>query len=206
MSSPVKVFINCPYDPDYRGLFDAIVFAVLYCGFEPRSAVEAQGTAKQRFPRILKLIRDCPLGIHDLSRTELSGLRQRKLPRFNMPLELGLFIGAREFGEDQKGKDYLVFERRKGDSAICCSDLGGADPLAHGNQSHKAIEHVRNWLSMHGKGAIPVPGPDAIRNDYESFQSDLPAILAEWRLRAREMTFIDFRKAASVWLKARSDD
>ena len=36
-----RVFINCPFDPDYRELFEAIVFAVLHCGFEPCSALEA---------------------------------------------------------------------------------------------------------------------------------------------------------------------
>jgi len=33
---------------------------------------------------------------HDISRTELN---EHSLPRFNMPLELGLFLGASRFGQ-----------------------------------------------------------------------------------------------------------
>jgi integral membrane sensor domain MASE1 len=29
------VFINCPFDPQYRSLFEAIVFAVSVCGVPP---------------------------------------------------------------------------------------------------------------------------------------------------------------------------
>ena len=36
-------------------------------------------------------------GIHDLSRTESDA--DSELPRFNMPLELGIFLGARRYGK-----------------------------------------------------------------------------------------------------------
>ena len=49
------------------------------------------------------MIADCRYGIHDISRTELD--RDSGLPRFNMPLELGIFLGAKRFGaEEQKRK------------------------------------------------------------------------------------------------------
>src|SRR6188508_2187931 len=32
-----SVFINCPFDPEYRPLFDAIVFATVSCKYVPRS-------------------------------------------------------------------------------------------------------------------------------------------------------------------------
>lgn len=200
MSSPQRVFINCPFDPGYRQMFDALVFAVLHCGFSPTSALEAQGSGKQRFSRIIELIRRSPLAIHDLSRTSLGG--ERRLPRFNMPLELGIFIGAREFGgDDQRKKDYLVLEKREGDCDHCCSDLGGVDASAHDNQPAKAIEHVRNWLNAHSPGGLS--GPEAIATDYRSFRSDLPAMLDEWKLKQDEVTFLDFRKAAAMWLQGR---
>jgi len=34
------VFINCPFDAQYKPLFDGIVFAVLDCGLWPRCALE----------------------------------------------------------------------------------------------------------------------------------------------------------------------
>ena len=35
-----SVFINCPFDPDFQPIFDAVVFAVLRSGFTPRCALE----------------------------------------------------------------------------------------------------------------------------------------------------------------------
>lgn len=34
-----SVFINCPFDPSYRKVFEAIVFAVCALGFEPQCAL-----------------------------------------------------------------------------------------------------------------------------------------------------------------------
>jgi hypothetical protein len=91
------VFINCPFDNDYRPLFRAMIFTILRCGFKPRCALEVIDGAATRISKIEKLIEQCPLGIHDISRTELDV--KSGLPRFNMPLELGLFLGAKRFGD-----------------------------------------------------------------------------------------------------------
>jgi hypothetical protein len=34
-----SVFVNCPFDAEYRPLFHAIVFAIHDCGFAARSAL-----------------------------------------------------------------------------------------------------------------------------------------------------------------------
>jgi hypothetical protein len=106
-----QVFINCPFDPGYRATFDAIVFAVLHCGFEPRSALEAGGSGQQRFDRLLVLIGACPLAIHDLSRVELSG---KNLPRFNMPFELGLFSSGGRLWVWNADEPKIIASRREG--------------------------------------------------------------------------------------------
>ena len=85
-----SVFINCPFDPDYRPLFEAMVFTVARCGFAPRCAMEIVDGAGTRIEKIMDLIGKCPLGIHDISRTGLD--HDSGLPRFNMPFELGLFL------------------------------------------------------------------------------------------------------------------
>jgi len=41
----------------------------------------------------VEIIRDSQFGIHDVSRVELDDAN--RLPRFNMPLELGLFLRAK---------------------------------------------------------------------------------------------------------------
>ena len=66
------VFINCPFDDDYRPLFDAAVFAVYDSGFVPRCALESIDTGQTRLAKIMSIIDACRYGLHDLSRTERS--------------------------------------------------------------------------------------------------------------------------------------
>jgi hypothetical protein len=91
-----SVFINCPFDTDYAPLFHAIVFAVIHCGYTVRCALEAEETGATRIDRIYRLIDECRFGIH-ASRGS-STTRSTHCPRFNMPFELGVFLGARHFG------------------------------------------------------------------------------------------------------------
>ena len=112
-SKPTEsVFLNVPFDRAYRPLFEAMVFAVHDCGFRPRCALEASDGGHVRVQKIAAIIRECRLGIHDISRTELD--RKSRLPRFNMPFELGVFLGAKWFGDDsQRRKNTLVLDRAK---------------------------------------------------------------------------------------------
>jgi hypothetical protein len=89
-----SVFLNCPFDENYRPLFEALAFTTLSCGFQPRTTIEDPSNGGNRLERIFKLIGACKYGIHDLSRTELAPGR---LPRFNIPLELGFFLAAQRF-------------------------------------------------------------------------------------------------------------
>lgn len=197
-----QVFINCPFDKSYRRLFHATVFTVLRCGFAPRTAWEQIGSGKARFDRLIQMIRECPLAVHDLSRVELG--KMSGMPRFNMPLELGFFIGAREFGDEpQRQKDFLVFERNHGDSKQACTDLGGVDPVAHHNKETQVIRHVRQWLNTHSTHSLP--GEQAILNDYQRFKLDLPQMLLGLSVQLVEMTYHDFRRAAKDWIVAEND-
>src|ERR1700712_2600126 len=115
------VFINCPFDRDYRPIFNALVFAVHDAGYVARSAQEVRDAGEVRFDKILRLVRESKFGIHDISRTALDPTT--RLPRFNMPLELGLFLGAKEFGHgQQRQKVTLVLERTKYSYLKFCSD------------------------------------------------------------------------------------
>ena len=90
-----SVFVNCPFDDGYRPLFRAVIFTILKCGFDPHCALELEESGEVRIDKIADLVRRCRYGVHDLSRTELN---DKGLPRFNMPFELGLFLGAKRFG------------------------------------------------------------------------------------------------------------
>lgn len=95
----LSVFVNCPYDDDFRPLFDAVIFSTLCCGFIPRCAVETGSTSLSRMDRIFDAMRSSKYSIHDLSRCRREG--EANLARFNMPLELGMAM-AEQFSVVQE--------------------------------------------------------------------------------------------------------
>lgn len=197
-----SVFINCPFDAAYRPLFDAIVFAVHDCGFIARSAQEVVDAGEVRIQKIVRLIRESKFGIHDISLTEPDS--RTRLPRFNMPLELGLFLGAKAFGSGRQGqKVTLVLERHRYSYHRYCSDIGGQDINAHQRRQGRAITVVRDWLSTHsGK---PMPGGRVIALRFTTFRRQLPTMCARVGLVATELTFSDFTAMVVTWLKAEQE-
>jgi hypothetical protein len=119
-----NVFINCAFDLEFQPLFHAIAFAVIQCGYTVRCALEADDTGATRIDRIYRLIDECRFGIHDISRIEHDTVNN--LPRFNMPFELGLFLGARRFGAKlQRDKQCLVLEAERYRYQKYLSDIAG---------------------------------------------------------------------------------
>ncbi len=150
-----SVFINCPFDSEYQPLFEAIVFCVAACGFIPRCTLELTDAEEVRIENIYRLINQCNHGIHDISRTEVAD-QPYALPRFNMPLELGIFLGAKRFGGRSSQKRCLIIDRAPYRYKRFISDIGGQDIKAHNKRPATAIRHVRDWLqSAPGKTAIP---------------------------------------------------
>jgi hypothetical protein len=193
------VFINCPFDPMYRPLFDAIVFVVFFCGLIPRSALEIDDASQTRIDKIASLIGKCRWGIHDISRVELN---EHGLPRFNMPLELGLFLGARRFGgSGQRRKSCIVLDTDPFRYRKLIGDISGQDITPHGGDSGRIIAAVRNWLSNSLPPPNPgIPGGTEIARRFSRFQLDLPALCAELRIEVLEMTFADYTRIVSAWL------
>jgi hypothetical protein len=108
-----SVFINCPFDVEYGPIFEAIVFCVLDYGFVPLRALEETDSGTFRLNKIQEITRRSEYTIHDLSRVELN--LDTRLPRFNMPFELGLDIGCRMDGSGQaRRKKCLILEWRHG--------------------------------------------------------------------------------------------
>lgn len=192
------VFINCPFDPKYKPVFEAIVFAVHDCGFVARSALEFSDSSTTRIDKIVDLIAKCRFGIHDLSRTELD--RKYRLPRFNMPLELGIFLGAQKLGTAaHRDKRYLILDREKYRYQRFISDIAGQDIHAHGNHPERAIRAVRTWLSdQRIEGTLP--GANALWARYQRFKSRLPAYCQSVQLDIDELTFNDYTRLVARWL------
>lgn len=198
-TASVGVFINCPFDDQYQPLFEAVVFCVAACGFLPRCTLEQTDAADVRIDNIYSLIGQCNHSIHDISRTEVAD-QPYQLPRFNMPLELGIFLGAKRFGTRSSQKRCLVMDRAPYRYKRFISDIGGQDIKAHANSRTKAIRHVRDWLqSAPGKAAIP--GGKRIWQKYLQFRRELPIIADEAELDSNQLTFIDYLQLVSTWLE-----
>ena len=185
-----SVFINCPFDEEYKHIFQAIVYAIYRCGFYPKTALDEDNGSDNRLDKIMRKIKDCRYGIHDLSRIELS---TNGFPRFNMPFELGIFFGAKNLGDKtQKSKNALIFEQEKYAYQKYISDLNGIDTKAHSNQPGIAMEKIRDWLRT-ASGRITIPGYTIIANGYKEFLKSLPAFVAKLGFTVNNLPFIDFR-------------
>jgi hypothetical protein len=194
-----NVFINCPFDEDYKPLFYALIFAVHDCGFLSRCALELLDSGAVRIDKICGVIQECQYGIHDISRTELSTVHQ--LPRFNMPLELGLFLGAKRFGQgEQSNKQCLILDQDPYRYQKFCSDIAGQDIQVHHQLPADAIKVVRNWLAASLPNDVILPGGAKIVERYEDFCEDLPIICVELGLTIEDLIFSDFRRLVFRWL------
>jgi len=201
MTEDRGVFINCPFDDKYRPLLRALLFVVHDCGFRARSALEVEDSGEVRVQKILRIIGESPFGIHDISRVELD--RGSNLPRFNMPLELGLFLGAKAYGAaDQQAKRCIVLDEEPYRYQKYCSDIAGQDIRAHGGKPRAAIEIVRNWLSTTSaaRGTI-LPSGSVIAGRYRTFRAELPGWCEKLQLNPRRLTFGDDVSLIVTWLQ-----
>jgi hypothetical protein len=197
--APEQVFINCPFDEGYKPIFDAIVFAITDLGFLARSAREEDDGGETRLAKIQRMIRECRYGVHDLSAVELD--QRNNLPRFNMPLELELFLGCKFYGGNaQRSKKSLILDTEQYRFQLFISDLAGIDIHAHGGRVDRAIGELRTWLATESNHKY-LPGGNDIFEKYELFLADFPTLCAEARLRPAEVTFIEFRQMTVDWLR-----
>jgi hypothetical protein len=192
------VFINCPLSSDYQVNFQAIVFTVVRSGFKPRCARESDDGGEIRLDKICKIILECPYSVHDISKTEPDA--KSKLPRFNMPFELGLYLGAKRFGDGaHRSKRTLIFDRELYRYQSYISDIAGQDIHSHRQQLGRMIQELANWLRDFGKDP-KVPGGKAIAAEFRRFRTDLARIAAEKQLELSDLTFRDLAGIAATWV------
>jgi hypothetical protein len=200
-----QVFVNCPYDQEYLPLLRILVFTIHACGFSARLAVEETNSAKPRLARIIELIRECKLGIHDLSRVQVDDAAG--LPRFNMPFECGVFVGAQSFGSgQQRAKAFLLLEAESHRHQRTLSDAAGLDPRLHHSDPQQMVACARDFLA----GYIdPRPlGTAEMLRLYSRFETDYPALARRFGHSPEQLreldTFADWRWIAAQWLAERA--
>ena len=180
-------------------MFDAIMFAITDLGFVARSAREEDDGGEFRLAKIQRIIEQCKYGVHDISAVKLD--RTNKLPRFNMPFELGLFLGCKRYGSIRhRYKVSLIFDTDPYRYQIFISDIAGQDIHSHANDVKTAIRELRTWLATASK-RTKLPGGKDVFDRYKRFQADLPALCEELKLEPAEVTFKDLRQMMAAWLK-----
>jgi hypothetical protein len=196
-TSTDDVFINCPFDDDYTPIFNALIFATFACGFRPRSALELDDAGQTRLDKLFNLIDECRYGVHDLSRTTLDPVHG--LPRFNMPLELGLFLGARKYGNRaQKLKRALILDVERYRYQRFISDLAGMDIHEHRGDPLRALREVRDWLANVSRRILP--SGDRVSRIYQAFLADLPELAAQLEFDLDRIPYVDFERLVTTWL------
>lgn len=126
---------------------------------------------------------------------------QTKLPRFNMPFELGLFIAAKDFGSrHQKSKIGLVMDSGEYRYRAALSDISGQDIASHGGSPERAIHVVRNWLDNCRAGPVGLHGGAHVVSDYNKFTLNLPSASKRLRQDVNSLTYVDLCRAIESWL------
>jgi hypothetical protein len=143
-----SVFLNIPYDDAFEDLYLAYIVGLTQLGLRIHAALAVPNQG--RLATIIKLIEQSKFSIHDLSRVEVS----RGVPRFNMPVELGLALYR---SHTTKGKHRVfIFESRAHRAQRSTSDVSGIDPQIHGGTPKGVMSVLRNIFRQPG-GVTTVP-------------------------------------------------
>ena len=180
-ASPEGVFINCPFDSEYRSCHYAIMLAVVACGYQPRSSLETNSASIPRMKRISTALRESRYSIHDLSRTRTGP--DAALTRFNMPFEFGMAFLFAEAAEHLGNHDWLALLPGTHPRGEFISDLAGYDLECHDETPATIIPPVLAWLATR-PGHSPVPpsvNPDQLIKLMPEFQALIEAEDFRWR-------------------------
>jgi hypothetical protein len=190
-----NVFINCPFDDGYKHLLRPLTFGLFYLGFTPKLS-QTISSSTIRINQIKQHIRDCKFSVHDLSRSK--PLTSGELPRFNMPYELGLDIGAAEYGGKKlKTKKILILETDRYHYQKVISDIAGQDIAHHDDDPKTLLLRIRNWVSDNFVDRF-IPSQTELWKTFNQFNADLTIRLwATYTAKEiEEMPIGDFMKFA----------
>jgi hypothetical protein len=165
-----NVFVNCPFDDDYRQLLISVIFTVKYLGYQPRFSLERADSGETRIDKIVGLIQISKFGIHDLSRIVSKGKNEHY--RMNMPFELGIDYGCKKLKEGVwQGKKILILEKERYRFQKALSDLSGSDIKNHNDDPLKIVCCVRDWFVTEELNTGP--SGNTIWNEFNDFQAYL---------------------------------
>ena len=165
-----RVFLNIPYDKKFERLFLAYIAGISAFGMVPHATLEIPDSSR-RLEKILKLARSCEYSVHDLSRVQLDPAKPR-VPRFNMPFELGLCVADANRREGQR-QNWFIFEAEANRVDKSLSDLKGTDPKIHGATVRGVLSGLCNVFRRPGRQ----PSVPQMMQIYRGLRKNQEAIL-----------------------------
>lgn len=118
-----------------------------------------------------------------------------------MPLELGIFLGAKRFGSgDQEEKRCLILDVERYRFQSFISDLAGMDVVDHGGDPQRIVEKVRDWLAVVSRRKT-IPGTAAILDSYDRFASALPELAQVAGFKFADLIYPDYERLVLAWVK-----
>lgn len=166
-----NIFINCPFDEQYFPLLKPLIYTVKRIGLTPRISLERNDSSEVRLVKIKELIESSKYSIHDLSRSKAKKVGEYF--RQNMPFELGLDLGCKDYHIEQryKKKRILILEEEKYSVQKALSDMSFADCKCHKGEAEELVYEVRNWFAENGHENVP--SASSIWDDYNIFYANL---------------------------------
>lgn len=180
-----NVFINCPFDESYVPLLKVLLYITTKIGLNPRLSLERNDSAEVRLNKIKGLIEESKFSIHDLSRSKST--KEDEYSRLNMPFELGLDFGCKEYNNDIKyrNKKFLILEEEKYSTQKALSDMAGADCKCHKGDAEELVSVIRNWFSENNMHHLP--SSSQLWDDYNIFLADLYVKLMSNKFKQKDI-------------------
>lgn len=205
MSFEKNVFINCPFDKEYKKYLRPLLFTIVYCGLEPQIS-QTTDSGAVRIQLIAKLIKKSKYSIHDLSRMQAKKVGE--IARFNMPFELGLDIGAR-IGTRGKlsSKMCLILDKEQYRYRVALSDISGNDIESYENSPELLVRKVRRWIASIIPHKHKITSGTLIWEEYNLFYFDFVGSLKKEGFHKKDfdlMSFSEFIKYLKNWIRGRS--
>ncbi len=197
------VFINCPFTPDYRAHFRAIIFTVIRSGVHASLRARDRRRLGEPLREDLQDHRGVPLRhprhLEDGARPRVA-TSSLLICRWNWASSSAQ---KRFGGPSQRTKKCIIFDTTPYRYQQFISDIAGQDIHAHDDRVAKLIEQVATWFRDEIRDPN-VPGGRAIAAEYEKFMTVIPDICAVKQLDPSELTFQDYRAMAAEWIVAES--
>lgn len=138
-----QVFLNYPFDHQFKELELALHFPIIAAGLLPVCAKDLSVPDRPRLDVLVEAIRNSQYSVHEFSRSTGEGVAN--LARMNMPIEMGMALfHALESQRAQHRCAFFVPTAH--DYKQFASDLAGLDPKCHDNNAEYLLAAVYEWL------------------------------------------------------------